>query len=168
MKTSHRAYSCDQVVEIREDPTTALGFKPFLLNVGTLPEGGMHILTKLPTQPLREAPFKAGARETLEKTVDCFEATLGSTSASSLAEWHRFKGICPNDDIAANHRHMMPIPFGSRLFSSEPLPPDTRVFLPPQSGTVPTFNGQQLQQQRTGASVRHRGNRTAEPPRINI
>lgn len=169
VRTTHRAYSSSRVIEIRESPGNAFGFVPVLLEVGTLPEGGMHLLTKLPTQPLKPAAFKANSREKLIKFLDTFGSTLGSTSPAAMEELRVWSQTCPADDDAANHTSMWHVPFGTKLFSSDPLPSEPAAFTELPNRALPSFNGLPMQQQRTGSSVRYRGNRNSvEASRINI
>lgn len=171
VKTSHRAYSCDQVVEVREVPTSQFGFVPFNVQVGTHPEGGMCLLTKLPTGVLKAAPFRLNARQTLDKFIDVFEEEYKHTAPQAVLEWKNFQIMSPSDNESHNYPSMWRAPFGRLLFTTAALPAteedNVRALLQVNnSGT--TFNGHPLQQQRTGDSVRRTGHLIREGARIDI
>jgi hypothetical protein len=112
VKTTYRAYSADQVIEIIEDAAELLKLRAVNVVVKTYPTAeatgskvdGMYILQKLPDSDLKPLPFlkpEDGDKDLIapiDRAIQCLRKYIGTNKPEYIDEWVEFKKFFPVDN----------------------------------------------------------------------
>jgi hypothetical protein len=129
VKTTYKAYSQDEVIEIVDDPNTEdpsiTGLIPQLTLCPVCPaddEPPLCIMKSLPPakREMGVDPFIAGSRQYTVGCADRMERAYADKKPEVSAEWAKWRDeVSPQTDIATDYvaEHPLHIPFLDRLFS---------------------------------------------------
>jgi len=176
VKTSYRAFSCDEVIELVEvltDNPLDSGFQPVLTEVNWQPDHNnesFEVLNDIPTANFIPHGFISGSRTALTNTIREVERYF-SKRLEVIKEWHEFDSIMPKSDYAVPYavEYGLYIPLKEILFGVQ-IGFNSLIDVPPLifKSRKQQYNDKDLPKQKTTASVRHSGNKGKKVPAPRI
>jgi len=176
VKTSYRAFCCDEVIELTEvfteNPLDS-GFQPVLTEVTWQPDHrqeAFEILTDIPNGSFISHGFINGSRTALNNTIHEVEKYF-SKRLEVIREWHAFDATMPNSDLATPFaiKHGLHIPLQDILFGVQ-VGFDSSIDVQPivSKSRKQQYNEKDLPRQKSTASVNHKGNKGKVIPKSRI
>lgn len=176
VKTSYRAFCCNEVIELLEEFTDNpldSGFRPVLTEVKWQPDHSqesLEILNDIPTADFIPHGFIKGSRNALNNTIREVESYF-SKRLEVIREWHAFDSIMPKNDFATPFavEHGLYIPLKDILFGIQ-VGFDSTIDVPPiiSKSRKQQYNDCDISKQKSTASVNHSGNKGKKVPEARI
>jgi len=178
VKTSYRAFCCDEVIELVEvftDNPLDSGFQPILTEVKWQPEDNnevIEILNDIPNCSFIPHGFVNGSRAALKNTINDIKSYFAKR-LEIIKEWHAFDSIMPSSDFATPYavEYGLHIPLKDLLFGVH-VGFDSSIDVAPiiSKSRKPQYNDKDISKQKSTASIKHSGNKGKKVPeaRVNL
>jgi len=112
VKTTYRAYSASNIIEIIDDPNVDIKLRAISVEVNSYPTAetngtevdGMYVLQKCPENLLLPYEFSkpvnsnTSLRQPIIKTMNAIEKYLGANSEPKILEWNEFLEMFPEEN----------------------------------------------------------------------
>ena len=144
VRTTYRAFTKDTAIVLKEDksPTALVPLEPFEVTVHShplpseeRPSGGLYVLQRLPSKPIRPAPFIIGSSKYLSEVMAKVKSQYGLNNPHIVEQWEEWCSQAPDTDDVQEYINSHPlqyrVPFHDLLFgglelSSDPVAAVTR------------------------------------------
>ena len=112
VRTTYRSHCRDKVILLEEDkdPDATVPLEPVDVTVHTHPKpcperhsGGMFILQKLPSAPLKPVPFIMGSNAYLERVMASVKKHYATTNSKWVADWEEWRAGAPTSDSSQEY-----------------------------------------------------------------
>lgn len=174
VKTSYRAFCCDEVIELvevfTENPLDS-GFQLVLTEVRWQPDHDLEkleILVDIPNTSFIPHGFINGSRNALNNTIRDMESYVAKR-LEIIREWHEFDSIMPKSDLAMPYaaKHGLYVPLNDILFGVQ-IGFDNTVDVPTiiSKSRKQQYNDKDIPKQKASSSVKHsddKGRKVPEP-----
>ena len=132
VRTTYRTHCRNNVVLFEDDesPNATVPLRPVDVKVHThprpteeRPSGGLFILQRLPTAPLRPVPFKSGSNIFLGRVMACIKKHYSNNNPQWVSDWEAWRADAPTSDDSqeyiAAHPEQWYVPFKDVLFPDQ-------------------------------------------------
>jgi hypothetical protein len=171
VKTTYRSHCKDKVILFEEDPDpeAIVPMEPVELHVHTLPKpsaerpsGGMYILRRLPTAPIKPGPFIQGSRDILDKALGAIAKEYTNTNPQWITAWKEWANTAPESDSVQDyittHPEKWHIPFKELLFKDQDFNDQEVSCVQRNSRVIAAHSKPKFRQMEVAECVQWRGN----------
>jgi len=172
VKTSYRAFCCDEVIELNEvfsnNPLDS-GFQPVMTEVKWQPDHNnelLEVLVDIPNLDFISSGFVNGSRVKLNNTIRDIEHYF-TKRLDIIKEWHSFDSIMPKSDFATPYAvdYGLHIPLKDILFGVQ-IGFDSSIDVAPIvcKSRKTQYDDKDIPKQKSTASIKHSGNKGLKVP----